>query len=163
MTTIGVNLAIAAAEASRQDVLLIDANIHHPRLHRLFGVPRGPGFSGAVTGAAALSDCLYETPVPNLTVLPAGHSSSSRDVANPIGHRELLKDAARDFRLVIVDLTPALESGPWYATAGLLDGVLLVVDSRKSQSTLVEQTRRRIAALGANLIGAVLNRHLNTT
>ncbi|MFH1131351.1 MAG: GNVR domain-containing protein, partial [Pseudomonadota bacterium] len=78
-TTSAVSLAITMAQAGNR-VLLIDADLRRPQLHRIFGLPRHEGLCQILSGQiksdevakARITECVKTTEVPNLWVLPCG-------------------------------------------------------------------------------------------
>jgi Mrp family chromosome partitioning ATPase len=106
------NLAagIATAEPERQ-ILVVDTDVRRPGLHRLFGVPRGPGLVDAVTAGATLGQVAVTTAIPNLHVLPAG--GTPEDALALIADERfvaLVDEARRKFQVVFLDTPPAGES-----------------------------------------------------
>ena len=66
------NLAAALAHAGKQ-VVLVDADLHRPRQHRLFGLPNNLGLTTALLdGDAGLANLLQATAIPGLSVLTTG-------------------------------------------------------------------------------------------
>lgn len=90
------NLAASAARDLGRRVLLVDADMRRPSLHRLFRRGRGRGLSDVLRGEASLAACTQRTAVPNLHLLAAGPS-----FANPVS---LLTD---DAFLKVVELSRA--------------------------------------------------------
>ena len=78
-TTIAANLAIQAGRSSTGRVLLIDANVERPSVHRDFCVELSPGLVDVLGQRVSPQDCIQESPVENVWVLPSGvgrHDSS---------------------------------------------------------------------------------------
>jgi len=106
------NLAagIATAEPRRQ-ILVIDTDVRQPMLHRLLGVPRGPGLVEAVTAGATLGQVAVQTAIPNLYVLAAG--AVPQDALGLIADERfaaLVEEARRKFQVVFLDAPPVGES-----------------------------------------------------
>ncbi len=156
-STIATNIAICTAELTGQQVLLIDANHEHPALHPAFGVPREPGFVDAVLGMSPLFECVYETKVPNLALLPVGSPGAGRGLCDTLRQRELFEALGREFSRVVVDLAPAMESSTCFPLAARLDGLVLVVPAERIQHELLQTARRRILANSGHLLGAVIS------
>jgi hypothetical protein len=71
-TLTAANLALTMAQEFQQRVLLIDADLRRPSLHRLFGIAETPGLSDVLMGGATVDDALVAMPDHRLTVLPSG-------------------------------------------------------------------------------------------
>ena len=68
------NLALTMAQEVQRHVVLVDADLRDPSVHRLFAVDRGPGLAEVLAGEASLQDALIELPDLRLTLLPAGRT-----------------------------------------------------------------------------------------
>ena len=73
-TMVAGNLAVSIAMAGRR-VLLVDADLRRPQLHRMFSTSRSPGLSDVMAGEAKPTDAIVETAVQGLFILPAGTKS----------------------------------------------------------------------------------------
>ena len=65
------HLALSLAQRGTR-VLLIDAHLRRPRIHRIFGVAPGPGLIDALAGRVRLEEAVRATDHPGLFILPAG-------------------------------------------------------------------------------------------
>src|SRR5581483_7044537 len=96
--------------------------------------------------------------VPNLAFLPAGPRpadpaallSSDRVV-------ELLDRAAERYHWIVIDSPPVLAASDAAVLASSVDGVLLVVRAHATPVDAVQVARERLEALGARILGVVLN------
>src|SRR5204862_2046658 len=70
-TSLAVNLAISLAKAGRR-VLLIDADLRKPDIHRIFNIPEAPGFSELIENTTDLAAAARKKDVENLEVMAAG-------------------------------------------------------------------------------------------
>src|SRR5947207_1993270 len=66
------NLALTMAQEFQQRVLLLDADLRRPAVHRLFGLPSTSGLSTVLAGGGVVEDSLVTLPEHRLTILPAG-------------------------------------------------------------------------------------------
>jgi capsular exopolysaccharide synthesis family protein len=169
-TLIASNLAATFAR-SGANVLLIDCDIHRPRLHRLFEVSRAPGLmdllrmSGvpghSIGSAAALVDplgAIRRTSVDRLSLLPCGADpQSSPELLEPATLRGLLHDLRREFDVIILDTPPVLVSADAATLSGSADGVIMVVRAGQTDRGAAELARQRVSAAGGQVLGAVLN------
>ena len=70
-----VRLAIAYADLGRR-VVVVDADLRRARMHKLFGLQRGPGLTELSRGDATIEQAVVDTGVPNVSLLPAGAALS---------------------------------------------------------------------------------------
>jgi capsular exopolysaccharide synthesis family protein len=169
-TLIATNLAATFARGGAK-VLLVDCDIHRPRLHRLFKVSRAPGLmdllrmSGvpghSIGSAAALSErlgAIRRTSIERLSLLSCGADpQNSPELLEPATLRGLLNELRREFSVIILDTPPVLVSADAATLAGSADGVILVVRAGQTDRGAAELARQRVSSAGGRLLGAVLN------
>lgn len=157
-TTVANLGSIIAQEGKR--VVLIDADMRHPELHKLFSLPAGEGLSDALAadGRAAAS-YLRTTGDPNLLVMTAGAATGNPAVLLKSERlAEVLADLAQEADMVLVDTTPVLAVTDALAVASKVQGVLLVVDAGRTRRKMAVEAQRLLASVGAKLLGVALNR-----
>ncbi|WP_213979952.1 AAA family ATPase [Sphingomonas sp. dw_22] len=157
-TFCAINLALSMSAEKDVEILLVDADFAKPDVLERLGLPQGPGLLDALTGDVDVEDCIVDTDVPQLSVLPAGTRSVSDTelLASDKARRILDKlAAANPRRIVIFDSPPALAASPASVLALHAGQVMLVVRAdRTSESDL----RAAVAALdGCEHIQLVLN------
>lgn len=153
-TTVSVNLAIALAQQGTR-VMLIDADLRRPSVHRALGFRNIRGLSGYLGGLSEWAPCVLPGLTPGLDTLPAGKSPG-----NPVAllscsrMRTLIGQALKEYEYVIVD-SPALMPNLVDARilADLVDGSILVVRSGMAPREYVIRARRLLS----NVFGVVLN------
>jgi capsular exopolysaccharide synthesis family protein len=157
-STTAANLAAALAQVERS-VVLVSADLRFPRAHAFFGMPNERGLVQVLKGTLPLSDALVDTGLPGLRVLPSGPVI---DVDEPVEllqsdrMREVIEGCEADF--VLVDGPPILPVADSLVLAGMVDGVLLVIDARNATGARVADPRHQIQQVGGRIIGGVLNR-----
>jgi capsular exopolysaccharide synthesis family protein len=165
-STVAANIArafgeIAVSSIEREErVLIIDADLRRPSLHKQFGIPNTLGVSDILVDRATLAECVRRTDRPGVDVLTCGTHSP-----NPIklleSHRfdALLREARERYVTVIVDapaLVPVFDAA---IVAAKTDGTVMILSAGYTD---VRSTRKALARLDAvgvkNLVGAVVNR-----
>ena len=106
----------------------------------------------------ALENCIADTGIPGLSVLPVGRAEAS-DVAkiSPTAVRDVLDEARSQFDIVLIDTGPVPGSLEASQVAAEADGVIMVV-SRGEQRDSAERALAHLAAIGARVSGLVFNR-----
>jgi capsular exopolysaccharide synthesis family protein len=158
-TTTACNLAVALALGGSR-VMLIDADMRRPGLHRTMGLQNEVGLSHVLTGQARVREAVQRTSEPNLYVMTAG-----RTPPNP---SELLSSArmqnlvanlqAGPFDWVIIDTPPVLAVTDAVIIAPYVSGLVFVVGAEMTRRAHVERAIETIQSGKPNIIGAVLNR-----
>jgi len=161
-TTVASNLAICLAEIN-QRVLLADADMRRPRLHRVFEVSNRRGLSSLLASREPLprleeSGCVQPSEVPNLFVLPAGPPSHSiSNLLHSTRVEELLARARNEFDAVVIDTPPMLQISDARVLGAMADGVVLVVRAGKTTRETARAAASRFLEDGTRVLGAILN------
>jgi capsular exopolysaccharide synthesis family protein len=158
VTSIAAPLAAAAARHLQFRTILVDCNLNHPGVHRLFGVQVNPGLRSALSDPARLNEFIRPTAVENLSVLTAGDvtSDANLDCGSPkLSH--VFSELRDTFDLTIVD-TPSFGNGASSGIGSLLDGVVLVVEAERTRTDAVQNMASSLRGAGVNLLGVVMNK-----
>jgi Mrp family chromosome partitioning ATPase len=139
-------------------VLLIDANLHGPRLHDFFNLYPEVGLTEMVEDNLPFNEVLKFTPSGTLALLTAGRPARSRPgVFRSLMFMELLRYASREFTHVIFDFAPVSVHPDVLVVVGALDGALL---SLRTGYTAVADLQRAKASLESHqipILGVVMN------
>ena len=159
-TTVAANLAAAMALDFEQQVLLIDADLRSPSIHRYFGVGSSPGLSeylGSNNGVD-LVKYVQNTSLPGLRILPAGKSSSvSAELLATERMKNLIREIPEMFpgHQIIVDTSPVLSTSDPLVLSRLIDGVVMVVRAGKTPRSCLSAAFKSLAS--NKIVGVVLN------
>jgi exopolysaccharide/PEP-CTERM locus tyrosine autokinase len=153
-----LNLAIALAQDYDHTVLLVDADLRRPSLHRYLGLKPEVGLVQCLKEGTALSKALIKTGLGKLVLLPAGGT-----VADPVElfasgrMKELVREMKDRYpdRYVIFDTPPALPFADAQVLAPVLDGVIFVVREGHARPQQIKDTLGGLK--DANLLGVVFN------
>jgi non-specific protein-tyrosine kinase len=155
-SVVTANLAVAMANAGLR-VVVVDADLRLPQMHRLFGLNRGQGLIDALWQGGA-DGYLKPTEVEGVKVLTSGTSPLDPVEAISSPHmKKLLTGLAQEADLVIMDSPPVLAVADATILAAGVDGVLLVL---RAGHTGGRSARRAVEALRqarTQLLAAVLN------
>lgn len=158
-TTVVSNLAIACSGADER-VLVIDANLRRPTLHKVFGVSDGQGLGDCLSASnrVPLAQAVRPTTIPNVSVLTAG--STGTRVPERLSSEtmsRLLAEAASQYDRVIIDSAPGVVSGDGLSLANRVDAVVLVVRALSEKRGLVNRLRVQLSETRGELLGVVVN------
>ncbi len=150
------NLALSMAQEWQRRICLVDADLRHPQLHRMFGLPDGPGLCDVLTGQATLEEALVTLEEHQLTLLPAGHGPAhAAELLGTGSMRRVIETLRGQFDRIVVDAAPAAPLADVSIVAPLVDRVLLVV---RAGVTTKPSIHEAIASIGGGkLLGLVLN------
>lgn len=155
-TTVG-NLGIAFAQQNLR-VLLVDCDLRRSRLHSAFDLPRGPGLTELLLGQVDQDTAVKPTTVPGLYVLPAGTAPPNpSEMLGGEKMRATLQSLSEAFDIIILDTPPLLAASDGAILATLSDGVVVVLRAGATESEAAQQAMHQLNAVGARVVGAVLN------
>jgi capsular exopolysaccharide synthesis family protein len=156
-TTTAVNTAISLSQLGAS-VLLIDADLRRPAIHKAFKIPHARGISNYLSSHTPLDDLIVKLPIPNLSVLPCGPiPPNPAELISSERMQELLRELSRQFDHILIDSPPLISVTDPVILSTMVDGSILVVQSGKSTRELVRRARRELAGVGARVFGVVLN------
>jgi polysaccharide biosynthesis transport protein len=155
-STVLLNLALAFVETGRR-VLVIDADLRRPSLHRALGVSNEGGLADLLRKGDSLPEA-WRTMAPGFHFLPSGIKT-----ANPGGllssrHMVTLLEEARErMDVVLIDAPPVLAVSDALPIIAHVDGVLLVTRFAQTQRRSIVRAKDLLAKTRAQLIGVVVN------
>jgi capsular exopolysaccharide synthesis family protein len=158
-STIAMNLAIVLTQLGRR-VLLIDADLRRPRVHRGLGLDNATGLSSLLTGNAEVESVLQTSGIAKLDAITSGPipPTPSELLGSPaLG---TLLDQMRNthgYDHVILDAPPMLQVADSVILATRTDATIVVVRARKTGRESLVQGVARLRQARARVAGAVLN------
>lgn len=161
-TTVTSNLGIALAEINRR-VLIIDADMRKPRIHKIFEVANIWGLSDLLQEQTSIDDYPKETltrktKIPNLSVLASGTGPLSiPSVLHSNRAAQLLERLKEDFNVVLIDCPPMLHLADARVLARLAARVILVIRAGKTSQEAAISAVQRFREDGTQVLGTILN------
>lgn len=149
-------LAVMSARSSKR-VLLIDADIHRPRLHSMLGIENSKGLLQLMDGSAAPPDVTVTAIAPGLDFIPAGTSPNIADQVREADMTALLRSIACDYDRVIIDLPPVLAVADARILAAVADRVIYLVRWNFTARDAVRNGIKLLREARVNLHGVVLS------
>jgi capsular exopolysaccharide synthesis family protein len=158
-STVAAGLAVAAANSSERQVLLVDANLRRPSLHRGFAVDAVPGLCEYLLGEDQTRTSIHATGVARLSVLPAGRALGPRwQDCIAADWSDCLAKLRSAYDLLLFDL-PVADDPFTLRLAGVLDGLLLVIEAEQVPHDVVQHSVQSLTQARGQVLGAVLNKH----
>jgi len=144
-------------------VLLIDADLHRPRLHAVVDVANTSGLSELLCAHSSVLELAAQqmvkaTGIPNLSLLPSGPGADG--IFNRLYSarvKGLLGRFREAFDYVIIDTPPALETADARVLARSSDGVIVVLRANRSRTPEALETAGQFLRDRVPVIGTVLN------
>ena len=153
---LAANLAVTFAQLGER-TLLIDANLRHPRQHKLFKIENQTGLSNLLAGRMQEQVVTFVYGIPGLAVLPSGPTPPNpAELLSRPALARILQQSMSTFDVVLVD-TPAIASGTDAIMLARTAGASLVV--ARTNVTRMAEFNEAIDAMngaGINVVGSVL-------
>ena len=158
-TTTACNLAMALALGGSR-VLLIDADMRRPGLHKTMGLENGTGLSHLLVGQARVRDAVQRTTEPNLVAITAGRTppNPSELLSSERMNNLLANLTTGPFDWVIIDTPPVLAVTDAVILAGRVSGVVFVVGSEMTRRAHAERALETLQSGHPRSVTVVLNR-----
>jgi capsular exopolysaccharide synthesis family protein len=154
-TLTAANIALTLSSSYRKRVLVIDADLRRPTMHKVFRIEASSGLTDGLDPSANKSIVVRQI-TPRLALLPAG-----RPLTDPMAGlisprmRQLIDEARETFDWVIIDTPPLVLLPDANLLASMVDAAVLVV---RAESTPHAMVKRAMDAIGrSRLMGVVLN------
>lgn len=151
------NLAVSFAQLEGR-VLLIDADLRKPRLHKVFGARNTVGLSGYLAGRVPFEDAVQKTQIDNIWLMTSGpHPPNPAELLNSRHMRELVGLAKERFDTVLIDTPPVLAVIDPVIVASLADATVFIVRAAKTTRKALGRAVSEIRKSKADVIGLVFN------
>lgn len=156
-TFIAGAMAVHLSKQGQGRVLLVDANFERPQIHRRFKVNNGSGFYAALSSDSLEESLLVRSDVSELDILTAGDRCQSSILFNQQRVSAFLERAKSMYSWIIFDGDRILGTGG-NGLSRLVDGILVVVDSRRTRRQVVRSAISSTDIEPERLLGVVLNK-----
>lgn len=159
-TTTAVNMAQILGQTDAR-VLVIDADMRRPRLHKIFEVENRQGLSSILSSKLSEAEMLthiQQSKDSSIYVLPSGPipPNPAELLGSEQMHR-LLAVVKPIYTYIIIDSPPIGSFTDGVLLSSIVDGTLLVVHGGKAARTIVRRSRQILQEVGAKIFGVVLN------
>jgi len=157
-TTTSINTAIVLAQKGVR-VLLVDADLRRPSVHKTLGMGPRSGLSNVLTGTATLQQTVTTSPVlTNLFILPAGSPPPNPAELLASSHmRDLLVELREQYDHIVIDTPPTLSVTDAVVLSPRADATILVIRSGQTTKQALRRSRDILMQVNAHVAGVLLN------
>ncbi len=160
---IAANLAVTLAQTGKR-IVLVDANLRHPAVGKLFGMLDGRGLTDALNGDGKRIEPFSVDWAPGLTLVPSGATTSNpfELLASPrmVG---VIEELERETDMVLIAASPLLSFADSLLLASRVDGVVLIVRAGETPREVIRKGIESLQSLGAHIVGGILNNNPPTS
>lgn len=151
------NMAISFAQLEGR-VLVIDADLRKPRMHKIFKAKNSVGLSGFLTGKVAIDDCVQKTAIENIWIIPAGpHPPNPAELLNSSRMKDLIALVKDRFDVILIDTPPVLAVIDPVIIGSLVDCVVFVIRAGKTSRKPMAKAVAELRKGKADIVGVVFN------
>lgn len=157
-TTISTRLALNLAAAGEK-VLLIDADLRKPTVHKHFSLENKQGLSSMMVEEIPDQSAIRRQLIPGLDVITSGPiPAQPTELIENSRLGELIADFARIYDRVVIDSPPVGTVIDAALLATMCQGVLLVIDPKTSDRHILRQAKAQLERVDVRILGTVLNK-----
>lgn len=157
-TTTSYALASNLARVGKR-VLLIDFDLRNPSVHKFNEIANDAGTSNLLIGEGSIEAYSHRTDVPNLDIVTAGPiPPNPAELLAGDAFEHLLAEALKTYAHVVVDAPPILGLADAPLLARVAEGTVFVMESGRTKASQARIAVKRLMAVNASIIGAVLTK-----
>jgi len=157
-STTAANLAMAMALDGKR-VIIVDADLRRPSLHKLFRTDSSPGLTDVLVGTHEIEHVVRSSGVENVSVIPAGSPPPNpSELLGSARMVELIGRLQEVADVVLFDTPPTLAVADSVVLASRTDGVLLVIGYGETKKANSKKALDHLRRANARVLGTVLNR-----
>jgi len=157
-TTTSINCAVVLAQKGVR-VLLVDADLRRPSIHKTLGMGPRSGLSNVLTGSTTLEQTIMRSPLlPNLFILPAGTPPPNpAELLASSTMKGMLDQLCAEYDHIVLDTPPTLSVTDAVVLSPRADAVVLVIRSGQTTKQALRRARDVLAQVNAKVVGVLLN------
>ncbi|MDT2758659.1 CpsD/CapB family tyrosine-protein kinase [Enterococcus xiangfangensis] len=156
-STTAANLAVVFAN-SGQRVLLVDADMRKPTVHKTFLLSNSVGLSNVLGTELNFNEAVQPSAVPNLYVMTSGPKAQNpSELLGSIRTDKLMQELRENYDFIIFDMPPVVAVTDAQIVASKVDGTMLVVRENVTRKDSLQKARELLTMVNANVLGAVFN------
>ena len=157
-TTTVINTAIALSQTGAR-VLIIDADMRKPRVHKIFNHENGKGLSTFLSRHGHLVSIIKKSEVPNLFYIPAGPiPPNPSELLGSSLFKKMLGVLEARFDHILVDSPPVLGFADAVVLSSSVNGVILTVLGGKTPRWSLQRAKEALQQTQTKILGVVINR-----
>lgn len=158
-STTAANLAVSLAQVGKK-IVLVDADLRRPSLHKLFGLKNDVGLSDLfVNDHVSIDQVLQPTSIESLRVLTSG--APPPNPAEMLDSRlmtQILASLRQNTDMVVIDSPPVLPVADASILGSRCSGAVLVIDSGHTRTEIARRAMATLERANVQVVGVVLNK-----
>lgn len=157
-STTALGLAYAISRTHKK-VLLVDADMRSPSVHKVLGISNRGGLSYLLSGHDNIFEVIQKTSIPNLSAIAAGpHPPSAAELLSTDRFAVLLERMLEHFDHVVIDSPPILGLADAPLIGQAVEGTVLVIEAGSASIRSIRNAMRRMLVGQNQIFGAVVSK-----
>jgi len=157
-STTALALAINFAQLGKP-VLLVDADLRNPVLHKLLQLDNDYGLSNFLSGNVGVMEVIHRTEIPGLFVMTTGPLPPNPvELLASTKLLAMLEQCEEHFAHVVVDGPPVLGIADAIVLANQIENVVFVVESGRTRKGHAKAALKRLYQAGVHPLGVILTK-----
>lgn len=153
------SVTTSIAKLDNKRVLIIDADMRNPSIHKIFSVSNNKGLSDVILGIEDINSCIKNSEISQLDILVAGiFIDNPSEILTSNSFSKLVDDLKLIYDYIFIDSPPI----GVVADAGLIsnfaDATIFVVGSNDVEIDLCKLSKERLDYVNSNTLGCILNK-----
>lgn len=155
-TTTAIHLAGAISRSGKK-VLLIDADMRRPRIHKIFNVQNDKGLSTSMAGASDMK-IIKRSGLENLDIIPSGPMPPNpAELLGSDRFQSTIKLLSEKYHTVIIDSPPLLSVMDGFHVSKVVDGTIMIARSAKTTYDALYKSLKQLSDISTKILGIVVN------
>lgn len=155
-STTTLNTAITFAEAGKK-VLIIDADMRSPQIHRALGVDNQVGLSTVLVGAAELHRAIRPCKDKNIDILTSGKQPPNpSELLSSEKMNSILEEVSKEYDYIFIDTPPIILVSDALILSKITSGIIIVVRENSTNHKMIKESLDRISMVQTKVLGLVL-------
>ena len=151
------NMAVAFSQLGL-NVLIVDADMRKPKLHRIFEVKSTRGLTGYLTGKISLKECVFKTTIDNIWLIPAGPiPPNPSELIDSQPMKAMIEELKKGFDVILFDTPPLLAVVDPIIIGSIVDATVLIVQSGKTIEKAFMGAAEELARGKVKIMGVIFN------
>ena len=156
-STISLNLAISFTDLNKK-VLLVDADMRKPSIHKAFQIPNKMGLSNLLCTDSSFREAIYYPDIPRLAVITSGIKPlNPSELLSTEQFEEFLASVQEQFDFIIIDTPPIGVVVDAQIISSKIDGTILVLREKVTKKVLIKRSIEALDNAGAAILGTIYN------
>ncbi len=155
-STVATYLAYTMA-AGNKKVVLIDADLRHPKIHTILNLPNEHGLSELFSENREIQDVMVEVDEKRVYFIAAGsYPPNPVELLASRRMENLLTELKKEFDVIVIDCPPLIVPDA-SVLSEKVDGILLVVRADHTSRRSIQMARDQLKRARARVLGVVAN------